>query len=130
MKVEARPVAFIGPDSVPARNAALAAATQNRMYNFMQVVYFNQGTENTGWLTKDFITQAASSVPGMDVKALLKDRNSDAIKAQDKTFDSQATADQIPGTPTIFIGRTGGKLRGLNSWDLKTISAAVKQALR
>src|SRR5262245_55363737 len=40
-KVEARPIAFIGPDSQTGRNAALAAGEQNRFFNFSQLLYFN-----------------------------------------------------------------------------------------
>src|SRR5437016_3959013 len=43
LKIEARPIAIIGPDSLPARNAAIAAASQNRAFNFMQIMYANQG---------------------------------------------------------------------------------------
>ena len=31
----------------------LAAAEQNKAFNFSQMLYYNQGTENTGWLTDD-----------------------------------------------------------------------------
>jgi len=47
LKIETRPIAFIGLDSLPARSAAIAAGSQNRMFNFMQVIYANQGVENT-----------------------------------------------------------------------------------
>ena len=50
VKIEARPIAFIGPDSERGRAGALAAAEQNRLFNYMQLLYLNQGTENTGWL--------------------------------------------------------------------------------
>src|SRR6478609_2609117 len=76
LKIEARPIAFIGPDSVPARNAAIASAAQNRAFNFMQITYANQGTENTGWLNQAFIGQAAASVPGMHVRQVLYNQNS------------------------------------------------------
>src|SRR5262249_13388898 len=67
LKIEARPIAILGPDSVDARHAAIAAAMQNRMFNFNQVVYANQGVENTGWLNHAFIQKAGESVPGMSV---------------------------------------------------------------
>ena len=72
VKVEARVLEFIGPDSSAARNAMLAAAEQNKAFNFSQVLYANQGTENTGWLTDDMIAQIAASVPGMKVHELLE----------------------------------------------------------
>jgi protein-disulfide isomerase len=130
LKVEARPIAFIGPDSLVGRSAALAAAAQNRIFNFMQIVYFNQGTENTGWLTRDFVTQAAASVPGMKVRTLLTEMDSSAVASEGKQMDTEANADRLTGTPGIFIGRSGTKPHVLASYDEPTIAAAIKRALR
>ncbi len=69
VKIEARPIAFIGPDSERGRAGALAAGEQNRLFNYMQLLYLNQGTENTGWLDDAMATAAAASIPGLDVHA-------------------------------------------------------------
>jgi protein-disulfide isomerase len=127
LKVEARPIAFIGPDSLPARYAAIAAAKQNRMFNFMQVTYANQGVENTGWLNHDFIQKAAASVPGMDVPRLLDEQKSQAVIAAGKTVDEQSNADNVRQTPTLLLGRTGGPLRMVSTRD--TFDAARLAAL-
>jgi protein-disulfide isomerase len=116
LKIEARPIAFIGPDSRPARYAAIAAGSQNRMFNFMQVVYANQGVENTGWLNHAFIEKAAASVPGMQVRRLLE-QQSNAVIDIGKTIDGQAKADNVSQTPTLLLGRTGGPLRLVSSKD-------------
>src|SRR3954454_24922451 len=50
VKVEARVLDFIGPDSARGRNAMIAAAKQNKAFQFAELLYFNQKTENTGWL--------------------------------------------------------------------------------
>jgi protein-disulfide isomerase len=47
VKVEARTLAFIGPDSQRGRDAALAAADQNKLFNFIQLLYLNQGAPRT-----------------------------------------------------------------------------------
>jgi protein-disulfide isomerase len=85
VKVEARPIAFIGQDSVSGRLAAIAASKQNRFFDFAQVLYANQGTENSGWLDDTMITAAAKSIPGVDVPALLATRNSAGVAAAAKT---------------------------------------------
>jgi protein-disulfide isomerase len=129
LKVEARPIAFIGPDSLPARYAAIAAASQNRMFNFMQVTYANQGVENTGWLNHAFIEKAAASVPGMQVRRLLDEQNSEAVKAVGKKIDGQATADNVSQTPTLLLGRTGGPLHEVSSkdtFDAARLAAAIR----
>jgi protein-disulfide isomerase len=129
LKVEARPIAFIGPDSSTGRDAAIAAAEQNRMFGFMQVTYFNQGTENTGWLSDDFVQQAAASVPGMDVPKLVDAAGSSAVSARAKTFDSEATTDAVPGTPALYVGRSDGTLQQIPSNDEATVLAAIRRAL-
>ena len=48
VKVDVRPWAFIGPDSFRGQAAMLAAAQQNKGFNYASILYDNQGTENTG----------------------------------------------------------------------------------
>ena len=62
MKVELRTLAFIGPDSARGRDALIAAGEQNKLFSFLQLLYTNQGTENTGWLDDDFVKAAAASI--------------------------------------------------------------------
>ena len=131
VKVEARPIAFIGPDSVTGRKAALAAAKQNRFFNFSQLLYFNQGVENTGWLNDTMIKAAAASIPGLDVPRLLSDRTSPTISDQANAFDSQANQDKVTQTPTILVGKSGGALHEVamqSLTDTASISAAIAAA--
>jgi protein-disulfide isomerase len=128
LKVEARPIWIIGPDSLGGRNAAIAASQQNRAFNFMQVTYANQGTENTGWLDQTFIQEAAASVPGMDVRALLDAQNSSAVKNVGKGFDAAG----VTSTPTLLLGKTGSKLQAVSSaatFDAAKLGAAIRRNL-
>jgi protein-disulfide isomerase len=131
-KVELRPVAFIGPDSVSGRAAAIAAADQNKLFNFAQLLFLNQGTENTGWLDDNVITATAASIPGLDVPKLLAARNSSATAESASGFDAQADDDRVSGTPTILVGRTGGPLRTVtltSPADGASVAAAIQSAL-
>jgi protein-disulfide isomerase len=132
VKVEARVLKFIGPDSLKARNAMLAAAQQNKAFNFSQVLYANQGTENTGWVTDSMLGQIAASVPGMNVNELLSARNSSTVKSQGASFDKQGDADKVPGTPTIYVGPSGQKGTVVNltsATDEAAVVKAIKDAL-
>lgn len=133
VKIEARPVAFIGPDSIRGRNAAIAAADQNRFFNFAELLYFNQGGENSGWLSDDMIAAAANSIPGVDVATLASRSRSSSVAARAKEFDSQADADHLSGTPGIYVGKTGGKLTVVSPQtapDVPVLSAALDKALQ
>jgi protein-disulfide isomerase len=130
VKVIARPIAFIGPDSSRGRLAALAAARQNHFFDFAQLLYDNQGTENTGWLDDNFVRAAFSSIPGLNVAAAEKARTETAIADEATRYDTQADADQVKGTPTILVGKTGGRLTEVVSPDVANLSAAIRAALK
>ena len=132
VKVEVRVLDFIGPDSSRGRKAMIAAGDQDRAFNFAEVLYFNQATENTGWLNADMVASAAASIPGLDVAKLLTDQNSSAVAKTAAGFDAESTADKVSSTPTVLVGRTGSKptLVALKtSTDKATLVAALDTAL-
>src|SRR6185437_1323708 len=51
LRVELRPIAFIGPDSERGRLAVIAAAEQGKLFNLAALLYANQGAENADWLS-------------------------------------------------------------------------------
>lgn len=130
LKVVARPVVVIGPDSERGRNAMIAAFAQNRGFNFAQLLYFNQGPENGGWLNDSMVADAAASIPGVNVKQLQDAAKSKGVAEQAATFDRQAQADQLPGTPTILVGKTGGRLTNLGAGvpSMQTLSTLIEKA--
>jgi protein-disulfide isomerase len=133
VKIEARPIAFIGPDSQRGRAAAIAAGEQNKLFNFVQILYLNQGSENSGWLSDQMVSSAAASIPGLDVSRLLASTGSDAVKAQSSAFDRQAAADNVRATPTILVGKRGGALRPValtSPSDEQSLASAIDAALR
>jgi protein-disulfide isomerase len=113
VQVEVKPWAFIGPDSARGQAAMFAAAQQNKAFNFAQILYINQGTENTNWLTDDMVAQAAESIPGLNVHTLLNERKSGSVTTQVKAVAAAAQADKVSGTPTVFVGKTSAKKPGL-----------------
>lgn len=132
VKILLKPWAFIGPDSVRGQSATIAASLQNKGYNFAKVLYDNQGTENTGWLTDKMIASIASSVPGLHVYTLFNQRNSSVVKSIASQIDSQASKDKVTGTPTIFVGKTGEKPKLVGTSGamptLKQVEAAIALA--
>jgi protein-disulfide isomerase len=133
LKVEARPIAFIGPDSARGRRATIAAARQNRMFDFAQLLYANQGPENGGWLNDEIVASAAKSIPGVNVQALVDASNSSGVESTGKRYESQATIDGVGGTPAIYIGKSGGTYAPVSpetAPDAATVAAAIDRALR
>lgn len=132
VKVEVRVLDFIGPESKRGRSAMIAAGNQNRAFNYAEVLYFNQGTENTGWLSDDMVASAAASIPGLDVPKLLADRSSSAVAKLASGFDAAAVNDKVSSTPTLLVGRTGTKPKLVplqSSTDKASLVTALDTAL-
>jgi protein-disulfide isomerase len=132
LKVEARIIAFIGPNSSFGRKAAVAAGEQDKLFNFAQLLYLNQGQENTGWLNDAMVKSAAVSITGLDAAKLLADQNSAAVDNKASNFDQQKTADNVQVTPTILVGKSGGTLSHVeisSPADVASVEKAINAAL-
>ncbi len=125
-KYEFQPWLIIGPQSTPAAKAALAAGEQGRFWNYIQLFYRNQGEENSGYVTDDFLTSVAKGAGVPDISKWDSDRNSGKFDSQLASISRQAKAMGFTGTPTIYVQGPGGKkvLPGVPT------AAAVEAALK
>jgi protein-disulfide isomerase len=110
-----RDVAFLGTDSTRAGQMAGAAALQNQMWPFIHLFYTNQGTENTGYVTDEFLREIGGGVRGLDVdRAFTEMGNPDVQRAlTDASTEWQGYG--LTGTPSFVVGRTGGTLEPVNT---------------
>jgi len=90
VKYEFRPFLIIGPDSKPAMRGALAAGEQNRLWQFLQLFYVNQGGENSGYVTDSFLTNIAKGAGVPDIGKWNQDRNDSNWDATIQQGSSQA----------------------------------------
>jgi protein-disulfide isomerase len=114
MKMEFRNVAFIGQDSVRAAQMAGAAARQDKLWNYADLFYANQQTENTGYVTDDFLRKIGTGVPGLDVAKAMNDRGIAAVQTAMNQAQTLWQSNGFSGTPSFLVGRTGGTLKPLN----------------
>jgi protein-disulfide isomerase len=128
VRVIARVLDFIGADSSRGRNAMIAAGAQNKAFNFSEILYDNQGTENTGWLSDSMVVQAAQSIPGLNPRLVYTQRNTGSVHKQASDFDAQGIVDKVSSTPTLFVGKTGKKGAVVNLASA-TDKAALVQAI-
>jgi protein-disulfide isomerase len=131
VKMELRPITIIGPDSGTAHAAAAAAAERNRLWQFADLVYLNQGQENSGYVTEDFLSRIARGAgldPGPIVTAS-QTPNSVPLLRQ-ATAESQRYG--ITSTPSFLVGRTGGSLKqlSLSSLEPAEFTAVIDDALK
>jgi protein-disulfide isomerase len=132
LRIVWRGLAFIGPESLDALRAADAVALQNRLWHLVEIIFRNQGPENGGWVSDDFIRAAARGIPGPDVEKLIADRDSKFVTDAMSRAAAEAGAEGVHTTPSFLIGRTGGELRPLqfSSLEPQPFKDAVEEQLR
>jgi protein-disulfide isomerase len=88
--------------------AALAAGQQNKMWNFIELFYHEQGQEDSGYVTETYLQGLALQIPGLDLPRWTADRDSPAL-AHEVTADLRIVKEErFLGTPSFLIGPTGG----------------------
>jgi protein-disulfide isomerase len=95
--------AILGPDSETAAAAALAAGEQNRMWSFVEAFYADQGEENSGYVTDEFLRQIAETAGVPDLERWESDRDPSRWTAELSDVDAQATELGFTGTPSFAI---------------------------
>jgi protein-disulfide isomerase len=109
-----RAVDFIGGDSARAARVAYALGTQNRLWQFIELMYRNQGLENSSYVTDTYLRALAGAIPGANVTEALAAQGSPGVQSQLQDAASAARALGIKGTPSFLLARTGGQPRRLS----------------
>jgi protein-disulfide isomerase len=111
-------LSFIGPGSVAAGRVAAAASQQNKLWNFVDLLYLNQGEENSGYVTPTYLQRLLEAVPALNVRQALAASQSPAASAALSSATQLASQSGISATPSFLIGRAGGPLRQLQPSSL------------
>jgi protein-disulfide isomerase len=111
-------IAFLGADSETALRATYAAGLQGRLWNYLDLLYRNQGAENSGWVTDDLLRAVGKAIPGVDVGTLMAARQTAEVDTAIQATQQQASSAHVNSTPTFFVGPTGGTLQQLNVSEL------------
>jgi protein-disulfide isomerase len=117
VRIEFRNFAILGADSEKAARALAGAAAQDKGWQFLDLWYLNQGEENSGYVTDDFIRRIAGAVPGLDVQKVVAAANDDGNTDSLRVATTEAQKFGIDSTPSFLIGRTGGSLQPLQPND-------------
>ena len=128
LRVVVRGLHFVGADSERALRLLDASAMQDRFFQAAALLYWNQGEENTGWVTDGYLRALAYSVGASDPQRLLADRATPDVDAKMRADGQAALRDGVVSTPWIELGRTGGRLRHVELTQLD--AAAVAPLIR
>lgn len=127
-KLEFKNWVIIGPDSIPAAKASLAAAKQDRYWQFVEDFYANQGTENSGYVDDQFLLGIAQDAGVPNIAQWQKERK--AVPTADlKAIDKEASQTLgFTGTPSFAIIGADGQAKPLGTVDANAIKMAIAAA--
>jgi protein-disulfide isomerase len=127
VRVEIRPLDFIGDDSARGRKALVAAAGQDKAFQFGALLYANQGTENTGWLNDDMVRAAAASIAGLDAASVVGAEPPAETIAR---IEQQRARQGVNAVPTFFVRPSGSADDGtmLVNPSASALAAALRDA--
>ncbi len=104
---------FLGPDSVPAAQAAYCADEEGKYWGYHDTLYTNQGAIQSGWVSTDNLKQFAGKL-GLNTDQFSKCL--DSGKYTDRVTHNKAVgaAVGVQGTPTFFIIGSNGNTQEID----------------
>ncbi len=118
---------IIGPQSIPAGEAALAAGAQGKGWSFIETWYRNQGEENSGYATDEFIESMAKYVGVPDFAKWKEEWQGKKYKKQVEDTTQQAEKIGFTGTPSFSI--EGPNSKGLELLGTPGSTEAIEEAI-
>jgi protein-disulfide isomerase len=118
---------IIGPQSIPAGEAAIAAGAQGKAWNFIELFYRNQGEENSGYVTEAFIESIGrrSGIPNL--ARWNKERKGHRYKHQIEAESKEAAKLGFEGTPSFAI--EGPSIEGLKKIGTPETSGQLEEEI-
>lgn len=130
-KMELVLLKFLGADSDTAGRAGLAAANQNRLWNFAGLFYKSQGKQNTTYVNAKFLGKIARRVPTLDLKRWQKERTDERFNSELILNNLRANDEGIDTAPAFVIEGPGGKKKALkDAPGIDTFRSVIDDLLR
>jgi protein-disulfide isomerase len=126
-KLISEPLTFLGPDSEEAARAALAAGEQGRYWPYYSLLFENQGEENSGYVTSEFLKGLAQKTPGLDVSTWDALRKRTSLESELYEAQAKASSAGVDSTPTLIFSGPGGQETIDELRDYHQISQAIEQ---
>jgi protein-disulfide isomerase len=127
-KLTFRNFLIMGPQSLPAGAAAIAAGEQGRGWSFIELFLRNQGEENTGYVSGAFLKSIATAAGVEDLARWNEARRSRKVQARVTATSKEAEKLDLTGTPTFAI--RGPRTHGLKILGTPGSAAAIEKAVR
>jgi protein-disulfide isomerase len=116
----------VGRLGVATGRATLAAGEQDRYWNYAALLFLNQGPENSGYATDEFLRGLANETRGLDVGRWDEARESPSVESEIEAVQARAQADGVDSTPTLIITGPGGTRELVGAVPIEEVEAAIE----
>jgi protein-disulfide isomerase len=117
VKLEARTLHFIGPDSVRAARVAAGAERQGRLWPFLEAFYAAQKAENSGYVTDGFLRSVASA-SGVNAGEALAFAGTAAAQKPLSAAAADASRLGVDATPTFAVAHGDRPAKTVSAGEL------------
>jgi len=120
-----------GPDSITAAMGAACAKDQGKFWNIYEILYKNQGEENSGWANANNLKKFASLITGLNTKEFNSCLDSSKHKTLIDYDNALAISSGFQGTPTFVIEKKDGssKVTLLGAYPFPSFQAIIDKKL-
>ncbi|HET7507627.1 MAG TPA: thioredoxin domain-containing protein [Solirubrobacterales bacterium] len=125
VKLDFRNLTIIGPESIPAGAAALAAGEQGRGWNYIELFYRNQGAERSGYVTDEFMEAVAKAAKVSDLAKWNQDRKQLTGEVEKTTAEAEKLG--FHATPSFAVKGPGSE--GLELLGTPESTGSLEEAL-
>jgi protein-disulfide isomerase len=125
VSIDFRNFTIIGPQSVAAGAAALAAGAQGRGWHYLELFYRNQGAEDSGYADDAFLRAIAKGAGVENLKRWNQERAKLAPEVEGTTAEAKRLG--FTGTPSFAIRGPGSD--GLEPLGPLGSTAAIEEAI-
>jgi protein-disulfide isomerase len=126
-KLVSETLAFLGPDSVSTGRAAIAAGEQDRYWQYAALLFENQGAENSGYATEEFLRNLAEETEGLDVAEWDEARDAGFVEQELQAVQQRAGEAGINSTPTLVVSGPDGETTLRGAVPIEDVDRAVEE---
>jgi protein-disulfide isomerase len=125
LKLDFRNLVIIGEQSIPAGAAALAAGKQGRGWNYLELFYRNQGSENSGYADDEFLEAVAKAAKVKNLTRWNQDRQQLTSQVEKTTKEAKELG--YEATPSFAI--KGPATNGLELLGTPESTGALEETI-
>jgi protein-disulfide isomerase len=107
--------------------AALAAGLQGRAWDYIELFYHEQGTEDTNYVDDTYLDGLAHQISGLNFSKWSSDRTSSTLTSQVTQDEQAAAAKGYNSTPTLVVSGPKGQAQPIvGDTDYGTLQHAIQ----